>query len=122
MGMYKEGNTVKIIIEGCNLDEGLASIGVCSGFLHDMVSAIGMTAISDVHIVDYKHPDPKKQIDNGISAIIMIAESHIAIHSWPGYKAARIMIDSCKPVSSDAAISVVRRWFEPGQITISIVD
>ncbi len=45
----------------------------------------------------------------GVSGVVVIAESHLAIHTWPEYGYAAIDIFTCGPkMDLDAAIEVIR--------------
>ncbi len=55
----------------------------------------------------------------GVSGVVVLAESHISIHTWPerGYAAIDIfMCGSCNPYD---AISTLKRDFSPGRIQIT---
>ena len=55
----------------------------------------------------------------GLSGVVVLAESHISIHTWPerGYAALDIfMCGACDPYK---AIPVLRRAFEPGTVQLS---
>jgi S-adenosylmethionine decarboxylase len=42
---------------------------------------------------------------HGVSGVIVIAESHVAIHTWPEHAYAAVDIFSCSPSLDQAAIS-----------------
>ncbi len=55
----------------------------------------------------------------GVSGIVVLAESHIAIHTWPerGYAAADVfMCGACDP---HRAVAVLREALAPGRVEIS---
>ncbi|MYJ73499.1 MAG: adenosylmethionine decarboxylase [Rhodospirillaceae bacterium] len=64
----------------------------------------------------YMHPFGAQK---GVSGVVVLAESHIAIHTWPerGYAAADVfMCGTCDPYR---AVAVLQEAFAPGRIEIS---
>jgi len=64
----------------------------------------------------YMHPFGAQK---GVSGVVVLAESHIAIHTWPerGYAAADVfMCGACDP---HRAVAVLQEAFAPGRIEIS---
>ena len=62
---------------------------------------IGMTKISEPHVFEY-HGD--KPDDWGVSGFVLIAESHIAIHTFPEHGQVWVDIFSCKGFDAIPAI------------------
>lgn len=89
---YKAGFAMQCIAEGCN-EALLDSEQVCLMFLYTLCARIKMTPLETVVKRLETTVNPQ---DNGISAVLIIAESHIAVHVWPYYKAVRVVVDSCK--------------------------
>jgi len=84
---YRDGRTVKFICIDC--DFPLYDPIFVSSLTAEICRFIGMTPLSGPFIA---------KIDN-VSSVLLIYESHIAIRTWPYYKAIRIVIDSCSPFS-----------------------
>ena len=64
----------------------------------------------------YLHPFGPEM---GVSGVVVLAESHISIHTWPerGYAAVDIfMCGDCNPY---AAVKVLERTFAPGNIQLT---
>lgn len=64
----------------------------------------------------YMHPFGPEM---GVSGVVVLAESHISIHTWPerGYAAVDIfMCGECDPY---AAVKVLERAFTPGHIQLT---
>ena len=64
----------------------------------------------------YMHPFGAQK---GVSGVVVLAESHIAIHTWPerGYAAADVfMCGACDPYR---AVAVLEEAFAPGRVEIS---
>lgn len=69
---------------------------------------IGMTKISEPHVFEY-HGD--KPGDWGVSGFVLIAESHIAIHTFPDRGYVWVDIFSCKAFEADGAIDRIVEEF-----------
>jgi len=62
---------------------------------------IGMTKISEPHVFEYHGVKPE---DWGVSGFVLIAESHIAVHTFPGHQQVWVDIFSCKGFDEIPAI------------------
>ena len=56
--------------------------------------------------------------NGGISGILVLAESHISIHTWPERSFAAIDIFMCGVCNPYACIAVLKKAFEPGNTTL----
>ncbi|HZP56405.1 MAG TPA: S-adenosylmethionine decarboxylase [Dehalococcoidia bacterium] len=70
---------------------------------------IGMTKISEPHVFEYHGEKPD---DWGVSGFVLIAESHIAIHTFPEHRQVWVDIFSCKGFEEDPAIDRIIAAFE----------
>lgn len=60
---------------------------------------------------------------HGISGVVVIAESHIAIHSWPEHSCASVDIFTCSTeMKPEAAIDFLKTAFKAKRIDIKVVD
>lgn len=80
-------------------------------FLDDLPNLIKMHKISEPHAIDYPG-NPKSFDKGGISAVVIIAESHISIHTFPSHKYMSIDIFSCKDFDVEKTIDFTVRTFE----------
>ncbi|MGB2695732.1 MAG: S-adenosylmethionine decarboxylase [Dehalococcoidia bacterium] len=80
---------------------------------------IGMTKIAPPHVQRYEGGKPD---DWGVSGFVLIAESHIAIHTFPdrGYVWADIF--SCKSFDKDLAVEGVREAFELADVSTRVLE
>jgi len=62
---------------------------------------IGMTKISEPHVFAYRGEKPE---DWGVSGFVLIAESHIAVHTFPEHRQVWVDIFSCKGFDETPAI------------------
>ena len=57
--------------------------------------------------------------NHGVSGMIILAESHISIHTWPEYQFAAMDIFMCGDAQPELCIPVIERWFKPGNIVVN---
>jgi len=58
----------------------------------------------------------------GITGVVILAESHIAIHSWPEYRYLAIDIFTCgKNTRPYAALEYLKKVFSPKKIKIRMI-
>ncbi|HLY30950.1 MAG TPA: adenosylmethionine decarboxylase, partial [Ktedonobacterales bacterium] len=103
-----------LMIDGshCNTRK-LADRIVVEQVLNDYPTAIGMTKIGGPYMFDYQAPDPAY---SGVSGLVVIAESHIAIHTFPELDYFTLDIFSCKNFDHEQAIAYIRDAFEVGEM------
>jgi S-adenosylmethionine decarboxylase len=59
----------------------------------------------------------------GVSGVILIAESHISIHTWPEYRYAACDIFTCNDtLAIDKAISLIKEEFKAADCKIIKID
>ncbi len=76
-------------------------------------SQIGMTKVAPPQVFKYVGSKPE---DWGISGFVLIAESHISIHTFPDRCYVNIDIFSCKDFDSEYAIQELKAIFEFDEI------
>lgn len=87
---------------------------VCE-FLNTLPDMIGMTKASQPLVI--KYPGKADSFDKGgVSAYILIAESHITIHTFAAQRHAFIDIFSCKDFDIGKAEKYIRQKFKPDRI------
>lgn len=55
----------------------------------------------------------------GVSGVVVLAESHISIHTWPERDFAAVDVFMCGACDPHKAVPVVRRAFAPGRVEVS---
>jgi S-adenosylmethionine decarboxylase len=75
-----------------------------------------MTKISKPHVFQYSGIKPE---DWGVSGFVLIAESHIAIHTFPEHGQVWVDIFSCKGFDEIPAIDKIVEAFELGDTRIN---
>lgn len=118
MAQFNAGKTLKLICWGCDR-KLIDDEAWMKGFLLHMADFIGMTKIHDpisMRLDCQSEPDKE-----GISVIMMIAESHIACHCWRDDSAARFIIDSCKDFDVGPVVDKITEIFKPSHVTAQIL-
>ena len=77
-------------------------------FLDEYPDAIGMTKITRPQVYTYEGQEPK---DKGISGFVLIAESHISIHTFPERHYMNVDVFSCKDFDAQRALEEIRDIF-----------
>lgn len=88
--------------------EQLASVELVRELLDRYPDEIGMTKISEPHVFEYHGV---KDDDWGVSGFVLIAESHIAIHTFPQHEQVWVDIFSCKGFDETPAIDRIVETF-----------
>ena len=92
---------------GC---KNLESVRVAERALREMVDAL------DVHLLDLK-VYPFSPV--GVTAIAIVSESHLVIHTWPEYGYAAVDVFTCgERRDPDAAVPVLRKHYAPERIQV----
>jgi len=78
-------------------------------FLTDCPSTLGMTRITEPKVLEYDAPKPE---DAGVSGFVIIAESHISIHTFPRRSYVNIDMFSCVPFDHERALDEAKALFD----------
>ncbi|MBS3060709.1 MAG: adenosylmethionine decarboxylase [DPANN group archaeon] len=100
---------------GCN-EETLNSIDNVYELLDNLPEKINMTKMTRPYVVRQRTPT-----DVGVTGFVIIAESHIAIHTFPKNRHFTMDIYSCKDFDIESAMSHVIETFKPAEIDKHIV-
>ena len=82
-------------------------------------SQIGMTKISPPKVSKYIGSKPE---DWGVSGFVLIAESHISIHTFPERAYVNIDVFSCKEFDAERAIKDVQQRFGLAEVRSYILN
>jgi S-adenosylmethionine decarboxylase len=88
-------------------------------FLDTYPDKIGMTKISPPYVTHYTQGKPE---DWGISGFVLIAESHISIHTFEERGAVNIDIFSCKDFDSERVLHELRQNLQLDRLRVHIID
>lgn len=87
-------------------------------FLLFGVKKVNMTPIIKPKIIYYKAKD---KIESGITGFIVLAESHISIHTYPYKRFVSLDIYSCKDFDSKELIKSVKKIFGTDKIKTKLI-
>ncbi len=109
-----------LIIDGsrCNTRK-LADRILVEQTLNNYPAAIGMTKIGGPYMFEYQAPDPAY---SGVSGLVVIAESHIAIHTFPELDYFTMDIFSCKNFDHEKAIAYIKEAFDVEEMDRMLVQ
>lgn len=88
----------------------IADFFQCDGSIINSVESVKKIMIESVKISGAEIVEPffHKFTPHGVSGIIVVAESHFAIHTWPEHYAAAVDIFSCGEFDYMAALYLIR--------------
>tara|TARA_A100001015_G_scaffold195169_1_gene217561 strand:+ start:226 stop:636 length:411 start_codon:yes stop_codon:yes gene_type:complete len=112
------GPHVMLDLNECNPNQ-LNSVESCFKLLDELPTIIGMTKITMPYVFPYEGLVPE---DKGITGNVIIAESHVSIHTFSLKNYAFIDIFSCKPFDSKKAINYCIDLFESKDPDVHIVN
>ena len=116
--MSEFGLHVTIDASGCNKRK-LASVTLVYDILNKLPEKIGMTKMTLPYVV--KWMDKFSEGTEGVSGFMMIAESHISIHTFPDQDYVFMDIFSCKEFEAEKAIKQLIGAFEATKYSKNIV-
>jgi len=109
-----------LTIDGFGGDrERLSSEVLVSSLLDRYPGEINMTKISTPHVMTYVG---EKADDWGVSGFVLIAESHIAVHTFPDKGYVWVDIFSCKAFDAPDAVERVKTEFGLQSATVRTLE
>ena len=109
---YGFGSHLIVELEECKTDQ-LPDKDFVFSFLNTFPDKIKLTTVSAPQVFKYDGQFPD---DAGISGVVLIAESHISIHTFPEKKRVLVDIFSCgKDFDIDYARAELMRTFKSAQ-------
>jgi len=116
----KKGFGPQLILDGyeCNREK-LSDLDFIYRFLDVLPEKIEMNKIAPPYVTRYTAGKPE---DWGISGFVIIAESHISIHTFPEKLYLSVDVFSCKPFDTSIAIKFTEEWFEIGRMEYQVLD
>ena len=109
-----------LIIDGFGCDyQQLADSERVRQFLDTYPDAIQMTKVTEPAVHVYHGPKPE---DWGVSGFVIIAESHISVHTFPDRGHVNIDVFSCKEFDATKAVAEIRQVFSIAQVKTWMLD
>lgn len=90
-----------------------------SDFLETLPAKIGMTKILGPITTFYEAPNP---MDSGVTGVVIIAESHISVHTFPAKGYVSVDVFSCKPFDVETTASIIMGFFGMQKIERKVFD
>ncbi len=94
---------------GCNSDL-LDDMKLIFEFLSNLPAVLGMNKLTQPYVVCYDGGD--KPEDRGVTGFVIIAESHISIHTYPHDGAFFLDVFSCQPFNIKVTLRIIRDTFK----------
>ena len=113
---HGEGSHLTIDAFDCKVD--LNDKKIVLTMLNELPNQLGMKAITEPKVIDYKDSKDK---ESGVTGFVVIAESHIAIHTYPKKNFFSADIFSCKEFDYMKAVEYFRDTFKTGKIEHKII-
>ena len=109
-----------LIIDGYGGDSAMMwDTARLRAFLDEYPARLGMTKITEPEVLEYHGPNPD---DSGVSGFVIIAESHISVHTFPGRDYVNIDIFSCKSFDHEQATADARALFGLRRVKTWLLD
>lgn len=97
----------------------LADLDFVHGFLQDLPEHIGMTKITQPYVFRYAGLVPE---DEGITGFVLIAESHVSVHTFQHKGYAFVDLFSCRPFDVEAARDYIIAAFGSSEPKVQVVQ
>lgn len=92
------GKTIRIILRDCACGR-LSDPVFTESIIQALCGFLGMTQVGMPFT---------QSIPPGLSCVLIIAESHLCIHTWPESASVRVIIDACVDFDHDSAVEWLR--------------
>lgn len=87
--------------------------------LDQLPGQIGMTKIMPPYV--FRHGDPADAAF-GVSGFVLIAESHISVHTFPQRRYLNVDVFSCEPFDVENAVRALKTAFTPRRVEWKLLD
>lgn len=111
------GPHLTLDLKNCN-PEKLKDFDLVFDILNKLPEEIGMTKITQPYVFKYSGLVPE---DKGITGFVVIAESHISIHTFEHKDYVFIDLFSCKPFNYKKAEEYLIKAFESKDPTVNVL-
>ena len=109
-----------LMMDGYGCDKRkLQDLNLVYRLLDELPTRIGMTKIMPPYVFKYSGLRPE---DWGLSGFVLIAESHISIHTFPEKSFVSADTFSCKPFDSEFAAAYLKQAFGMEKVECTVLD
>ena len=109
-----------LMVDGHGCDkERLTDLNLIYRVLEELPARIGMTKIMPPYVFKYSGLKPE---DWGLSGFVLIAESHVSIHTYPEASSVNVDILSCKSFDTEFATEYLKSAFAMERAEVHVVD
>ena len=109
-----------LMLDGYGCDKKkLQDLNLIYRILDELPSRIGMTKIMPPYVFKYSGLRPE---DWGLSGFVLIAESHISIHTFPEKNFVSVDIFSCKAFDLEFAANSLKESFGMEKVECNVLD
>lgn len=109
-----------LMLDGYGCDkERLTDLNLIYRILEELPARIGMTKIMPPYVFKYSGLKPEEW---GLSGFVLIAESHISIHTFPEKSMASIDVFSCKAFDTEYAAEYLKSSFSMTKVDCNVFD
>ena len=109
-----------LIVDGYGADrDRLQDEGLVHRFLDEYPDKIGMTKMIAPQVYTYRGRVPE---DWGISGFVLIAESHISVHTFPDRGYVNIDVFSCKSFDAAESVRQIEHAFCLTEVRVSTLE
>jgi len=112
------GPHITLDLKGCPKDI-LSNYQLHFDYLKNIPELIQMTPITQPYVFPYSGLVPE---DKGITGIVIIAESHLSIHSFEDKGYTFIDMFSCKPFDVERAENYIMDLFKPTKVERNLIQ
>lgn len=91
----------------------------CFAVLDKLPAQLDMHKIITPYVIDAPATSPKDQ--GGISGFVMIAESHISIHTFPDKGFLTADVYSCRPFDTEKTVAYFKEAFDLQEMEVQVI-
>ena len=109
-----------LMLDGYGCDkEKLTDLNLIYRILEELPARIGMTKIMPPYVFRYTGVRPENW---GVSGFVLIAESHVSVHTFPEKQYLSLDILSSKPFDIERAVAFARKEFGIEKVEHNFLD
>lgn len=109
-----------LLLDGYGCDkERLTDLNLVYRVLEELPPRIGMTKIMPPYVFRYSGLKPE---DWGLSGFVLIAESHVSVHTFPEKTYASVDVFSIQPFETEFAVEYLKSAFDMSRVECKVLD